>query len=181
MTVEIRLQKAGQDDCEMIHAMQVASFRPLLDRYRDYDTNPGAEPLEKVKARMGQAYTDYYLIRLGPISIGAVRVIRLPGCTCRISPLFILPEYQGKGLAQQALAAVERLYPRADCWALETIKQEDKLLHLYEKMGYRPTGREEELGPGMTIVDYEKNLGRTNGTRCQETTPLQGLTRQEAR
>lgn len=51
---------------------------------------------------------------------------------------------------------MEALYPEAAHWELDTIKQEPKLCHLYEKLGYRQTGKEEELQPGMTIVFYEK-------------------------
>lgn len=102
---------------------------------------------------MGRPQTDYYLIRLGRRDIGAIRVVRMEGDQCRISPLFLLPEFQG--FAQQAIRAAEERYPRA-AWSLEIIKEEEKLCHLYEKMGYRPTGREEAVQPGMTIVYYEK-------------------------
>jgi hypothetical protein len=44
-------------------------------------------------------------------------------------------------------------------WELDTIKQEGKLCHLYEKMGYKQTGREETIKEGMTLVFYARNLG----------------------
>ena len=67
-----------------------------------------------------------------------------------------MPEYQGNGYAQQALSAIEALYPFAKSWNLDTIKQEPKLCHLYEKMGYRRTGKENTIKEGMTLVFYEK-------------------------
>ncbi len=51
---------------------------------------------------------------------------------------------------------IESIYTDAEHWELDTIKQEEKLCHLYEKMGYKRTGREVELQPGMTLIDYEK-------------------------
>lgn len=105
---------------------------------------------------MRQDETDYYFIRFNGKTIGAIRVVRLPDSTCRISPMFILPAFQGRGLAQQTLACVEQFHSDALGWQLDTIKEEPRLCHLYEKMGYKRTGREEQLQENMTIVFYAK-------------------------
>lgn len=153
----ISLQKATFDDCPLIHEMQVVSFQPLLEKYKDYETNPGAEPLERVVRRMEQPFTDYYFIVLEKEKIGVLRVIRLDERACRIGPVYVLPEYQNKGHAQRALLLAETLYPFAARWELGTILQEEKLCHFYEKLGYRRIGVEQEIQPGMTIVHYEKH------------------------
>jgi len=136
--------------------MQVKSFKQLLDKYNDVAINPGAEPMEKVMHRMSQDTTDYYLIQLDKEAIGAIRIDNLPDDICRISPIFILPEFQGEGYAQQAITAVEKLYPLANGWQLDTIKEEEKLCHLYEKMGYKKTAKEEVIQRDMTIAYYAK-------------------------
>ena len=74
----------------------------------------------------------------------------------RISPMMILPQYQNKGYAQKAMLKIEELYSDIKCWQLDTIKQEDKLCYFYEKVGYRKTGKEEEIKQGMDIVYYQK-------------------------
>lgn len=152
----IELKKAGPQDCKSLHAMQVEAFMELLEKYHDTATNPAAEPLEKVKARMAQDATDYYFIQADGRLAGGVRVQRLPENVCRVSTIFILPAFQGRGYAQTAMGALESLYPWAETWRLDTIGEEAKLCYLYEKLGYRRTGREEILHPGMTIVYYEK-------------------------
>lgn len=153
----IQLRKAGIKNAEELHEMCVRSFRPLLDKYRDFETSPAAETLDQMKARLQREGSDYYFIQLGPQRIGGIRV-QLSGQSARISPVFLLPEHQGKGYAQQALAAVEKLYPSVTCWSLDTIKQEEKLCHFYEKLGYRRTGREEKLKENMDLVFYEKKI-----------------------
>ena len=50
----------------------------------------------------------------------------------------------------------ESLYPNAGRWELDTILQEQKLCHLYEKMGYRKTGKTQRIKDGMDIVFYAK-------------------------
>jgi len=144
------------DDCQTIHEMQVESFRALLDKYNDYDTNPAAEPLNRVEQRMAQDFTDYYFICKAGLNVGAIRVLRLKEDTCRISPMFIIPKHQGNGYAQQAIQEVEALYPMTKNWELDTIKQETKLCYLYEKMGYQRTSKEENIKDGMDIVFYRK-------------------------
>jgi GNAT superfamily N-acetyltransferase len=152
----IQLRKATIEDCEQIHRMQVASFRALLEKYYDLETNPGAEPLSRVVERMQQPFTDYYLILLNGSEIGVIRVVRRSENVCRVAPLFILPEFQGKGYAQAAMLAAERLYPEVTLWQLSTILQEEKLCYLYEKLGYRRTGETETIQPGMDIICFEK-------------------------
>lgn len=152
----ICLIRANITDCEEIHALQVKSFQALLDKYNDVSTNPAAESVERISRRMNQNFTDYYFIQLHGRHIGAIRIVRLDNSICRISPMFILPEFQGKGYAQQTIAKVEALYPQANGWELDTIKEETNLCHLYEKMGYKKTGKEETLQDNMTIVYYAK-------------------------
>lgn len=155
--MNISLQKAVREDLAQLHAMQVEAFMPLLDIYHDYDLSPAAEGVEKIIERFEQPFTTYWFINLDGERIGALRVCDF-GERCKLSPIFILPAYQGKGAAQTAITLMEQLYPVATVWELSTIRQEAKLCHLYEKMGYKPTGRILPIKDGMDIVFYEKQI-----------------------
>lgn len=148
--------KAGFEHCGKIHKMQTAAFKTLLEKYKDSESNPGAETLEQIQAKMKQDFTDYYFIKSGEKEVGAVRIVRISERRCRIAPIFILPEFQGRGYASQALFEAEQLYPKAESWELDTIKEEQKLCRLYEKAGYKRIGKEKKLQEGMTIVYYVK-------------------------
>lgn len=153
----IDLKKADRSDCETIHRIQVKAFSPILLKYQDYDSNPASESLDDIYRRFDQSFTDYYLIELDGSVIGALRVCDF-GATCSLSPICILPEFQGNGYAQKAIRLMEGLYPKAGLWELDTIAQEEKLCYLYEKIGYRKTGRVDHLKDGMDIVYYEKTM-----------------------
>ena len=56
------------------------------------------------------------------------------------------------------MKAVEKLFPNAIRWELDTIAQEEKLCHLYEKVGYRPTGKRINIKENMDLVFYEKYM-----------------------
>lgn len=153
--MNISLKKASVLDHEVLYELQIKSFKDLLDKYQDYDTNPGAEKLERTISRLNEANSDYYFIQLNNENIGAIRIIKINDL-CKLKQIYILPKYQGNGYAQQAIVMTELLYPEAKHWELDTIKQEAKLCHLYEKMGYKQTGKELSIKDEITLVIYKK-------------------------
>ena len=155
--MRITLKLATKADCNTILKIQVKAFSQLLLKYQDYSSSPAAENLDKILKRFEQPFTDYHLIMLGEETIGMLRVCDFDE-KCRLSPICILQEFHGKGYAQEAIRQMEQLYPKAKMWELDTIAQEEKLCYLYEKMGYRKTGRTERLKDGMDLVFYEKHM-----------------------
>lgn len=157
--MNVKLQKACRDDCEVILEMQLKSFADSLAKYRDYEISPGNETIESIHRRFDQDFTDYHLIEYNSVIVGAVRIIRIEReNACRISPVFILPKYQGNGIAQDTFKLLEEIYDKYSLWKLDTILQERGNCHLYEKLGYIRTGKYEEIKDNMTIVYYEKTM-----------------------
>ena len=155
--MSVTLRQAKREDIETIWKMQIEAFRELLEKYQDYDLSPGAEAVDKVIARFEQPWTKYFFIEAEGTDVGVIRVVdKKDGSRKRISPLWIMKEYRGKGYAQAAILAVEELYG-ADYWCLDTILQEKGNCHLYEKMGYHQTGKVEHINDRMDIVFYEKD------------------------
>lgn len=75
-----------------------------------------------------------------------------------VSPIFILPEHQEKGVAQKVFTMVEQIYDDAKSWKLGTILQEKGNCYLYEKIGYKNMGATKVIKDKMTMVFYEKHL-----------------------
>ena len=133
------------------------AFKGLLEVYQDYDMSPAAESIDKIVARFEQPWTTYFFIEAEGTEVGVVRAIdKKDGSRKRISPIWIMKEFRGKGYAQDAIRALEALYG-ADNWCLDTILQEKGNCHLYEKMGYHQTGRIDNINERMDIVYYEKD------------------------
>lgn len=155
--MEVILSRANIGNAKEIHAMQVEAFKELLEKYQDFDTNPGNESVEKVEMRLKQDFTFFYFICIGQKKVGAIRIVdqKEEGKNKRISPLFILPEFQGRGIAQEAIRLCEELHGSVN-WELGTILQEPKNCHLYEKMGYRQTGGTKVINERLTLIFYEK-------------------------
>ena len=155
--MSVTLRKAERADLQKIWEMQVEAFKELLEVYQDYDMSPAAESIDKIVARFEQPWTTYFFIDAEGTDVGAVRAIdKKDGSRKRISPIWIMKEFRGKGYAQDAIRALEALYG-ADNWCLDTILQEKGNCHLYEKMGYHQTGRIDNINERMDIVYYEKD------------------------
>ena len=155
--MSIELKPITREDIATVWKMQVEAFQVLLDKYQDYDTSPGAEPVDKVLARFEQPWTTYFFIMANGEKAGVIRVVdKKDGSRKRISPIWIMPEFRNRGYAQQAILAAEKIYG-SDHWCLDTILQEKGNLHLYEKLGYHRTGRVDKINDKMDIVYYEKD------------------------
>lgn len=158
MKQKIELLKADFDDLQTIWEMQMEAFTELYEKYRDTETSPATEKIDKIVWRFNQPETTYYFITADGEIVGVIRVIdcRDGKTRKRISPIFIMPEHRNKGYAQQAITEAERLHG-ASHWQLDTILQEQGNCYLYEKLGYHKTGKTEVINDKMTIVFYEKD------------------------
>lgn len=91
--------------------------------------------------------------------VGAVNLGRNPNLgddtVCYISPLFVLPRYQNRGLGYAAIQKAFAMFPGVKVWRLDTILQEPGNCHLYEKCGFVRTGEESVVNDRMTLIDYE--------------------------
>lgn len=157
MEEKVELILAAVDDAELIHRMKYEAFMPLYEKYHDDETTPVNETIDSIISKLNNPDSQYYLIRWQGENVGAVRVARrLKKDVLFISPLFILPEYQNRGIGQAVIRQVFDLYPDAVTWRLDTIKQEEGNCHLYEKCGFVRIGDEHVINESMTLVDYEK-------------------------
>lgn len=152
----LKVMQISSDIADVVHAIQKRSFKQLLDKYHDYDVNPAMESIDMVKKKMDRANTTAYIFKLKDVNVGWVRVTELAEMTYKISALCVLPEYQNRGIAQEALKQIESYYPKAQKWILDTIFQEKGNCHLYEKLGYKKVGDLILINERMTLVSYEK-------------------------
>lgn len=164
MSKEITLVLATEEDAKLIHDMKYKAFLPLYEKYHDDETNPAMEKIEKVIRQIQSEGSNYYLMCVDEKIAGAIRILQrkneagfIPG-EYKISPLFILPEFQNRGIGYAAIQEVFRQYPQAKIWRLDTIKQEAGNCYLYEKCGFVRVGEEKPINESMTLIDYEKIL-----------------------
>ena len=153
--MKIELIRASLKDAKEIWEMQVKSFKNLLDKYQDFETNPASETISNVEMRLKQNFTFFYFIFIDNKKVGAIRVVDYKEKNKRISPLFILPEYRNKGIAQSVIKICEEIHGNTN-WELSTILEEKGNCYLYEKLGYHPTGKIQVINDRLTLIFYHK-------------------------
>lgn len=155
--MKITLQPAKVEDAATIHAMQIAAFAPLLEKYKDFETSPANEPLERTISRLKNPDSHYFGIWADEQLAGAIRIIRKGAeGSLWISPIFISPEFQGKGIAQRAMKLAEKEFPEDKVWKLATLAEETGNCYLYEKLGYERTPQVEQINEHAKLVYYKK-------------------------
>ena len=154
---DINLSPAAESDAGLIHDIKYKAFLPLYEKYHDDETNPIKEPIDKTVRLINQDYTDYLLIKYQGSIVGGIRIVHKDTGIFRISPLFILPEYQNIGIASTALELVFEKYPDAVVWRLSTILQETCNCRFYEKLGFVRNSFVNKVNDKMTLIGYEKS------------------------
>ncbi len=155
--MEIEIVSVKESDVDTVFGIQRAAYKPLYEKYHDGDLNPYMECRETVLRKYMRTGTKGYLFLLNGEPVGAVRIIVYPESkSAKVSALGVLPQYQGRGIAQQALLKIEKIHNNVERWFLDTILQEAGNCHLYEKIGYKRTGKIQVINEKMTLVFYEK-------------------------
>jgi hypothetical protein len=62
------------------------------------------------------------------------------------------------GIGNKVIDLVEEKHSQAVEWVLETPHDLNRNHHLYEKKGYKRTGREDKATDNLIIVHYQKSL-----------------------
>ncbi|HDR6312453.1 TPA: GNAT family N-acetyltransferase [Bacillus cereus] len=155
--MKIILEKAIENDAAAIFQMQIDSFNSLLNKYKDYATNPANESIEKTFIRINNPSNNYYKMIIDSNLVGAICISKKE-ITNKfwISPMFIHPNYQGKGIAQRVLILIAEMFPKAQSFELATILEEERNCFLYEKMGYTRTEVIKKLNDKTTLIYYKK-------------------------
>ena len=135
---------------------------PLYEKYQDDATSPAKESLETITKKIVDDNSDFYFILFNGEKAGAVRVRWHKGQKVHknvnwISPIFVIPKFQNKGIASNVIKQLFDIYPNTIEWWLSTIKQEEKNCHLYEKCEFVRTGDEIVVNENMTLVFYVKS------------------------
>lgn len=156
LNMKIQLKAALVCDAELIWNMQLKAFKELLEKYQDFDTNPGNDTLEKVISKLKRDDTKYYFIVYKDCCVGVIHIKQIEAGIMNLKTLYVLPEYQGLGIAQKTITLIEKMYPNVKEWRLDTILQENGNCYLYEKMGYLRTGAIRNIKEDMDLVYYKK-------------------------
>jgi len=142
--------------------LQKEGFADVYATYRDDATSPYTEDIPRIEHRMRDSKTVHYLVYDGKVNVGAFRIKYVGDDALKLGSLFILPPYRNKGYASAVLSQIEERYSRAVAMiVLDTIAEEKRNVHLYEKCGFlRDASSAREISPTMHLIGFKKIIGK---------------------
>lgn len=153
--MDIQLKKIEFKELKSAWHMQQRGFLDVFLKYFDL-INPIFNSYKKFRSKFNKV--DMYWIVYNQQYAGQIW-IKENADEALLARIFVLKKFRNRGIAQKAIALSEFMYPNCKRWCLDTIKQEKANCHLYEKLGYKPSGTEHKINKRMTIIDYEKMKG----------------------
>ncbi|MCM1285247.1 MAG: GNAT family N-acetyltransferase [Acetobacter sp.] len=150
----IELVLIKENELKMAYRMHRKGFIPTFLKYHDRN-NPVFTTYKKFLSYFISPNMHMYWIIYNGEAVGEIFVY-IKDDFVKLARIFILKKFQNKGIAQNAIKIAENLFTNNKRWCLNTIKEEKNNCHLYEKLGYKPTGKEKVINKRMTVIDYEK-------------------------
>ncbi|MBN1576470.1 MAG: GNAT family N-acetyltransferase [Chitinispirillaceae bacterium] len=132
---------ATLNDLPAILKLQKFCYRENAKRYNNDHITPITQTLREVEDEF--RFCVFLKAEEESRIIGSIRACRKEA-TCFIVRLFVHPDYQNSGIGTMLMNAIEERFPDVDRYELFTGYRDEKNLHLYRKLGYRKTGKEEK-------------------------------------
>lgn len=157
LDTNISLFKAEESDGTELYEIQKRAFMALYKKYEDHETSPVVQSFEAFMTRFSKG--EYYKIFYKEELVGGVFVFKVNPNTMRLHIINILEAYQGKGIGQEVMKRLEGIYIEVDKWELDTILEEKRNCHVYERVGYEKTKEVEKINDKLTLIKYIKKDG----------------------
>lgn len=165
----LRIRRAEAPDSETmaeIHRRSwLAAYSGLLPSEMIAKVNAGRSPLWARLLREDPPCASYYLaeresVPAGLIVFGMPRE-KVPGNSGEIYSLYLLPEYQHRGIGSKLIAFAMRELKKQGFSSvfLWVLAENRPAIACYEKNGFRPDGRKETvIGKTVTELRYSRSL-----------------------
>jgi ribosomal protein S18 acetylase RimI-like enzyme len=142
---------AEPEDADALIAVQDQSF--FIDYVR-YGVCPGYGRSRESMLKSINTRIVYKIVCDGTL-VGDLIVRDEGGGAYRLGCICVIPAYENRGIGQLAMAFLDRRFPDATHWALETPADKRRNRYFYQKLGYRIT--KEYDADGVMISYFERN------------------------
>lgn len=132
----LKIRKARKSDSEFAYRVKKLAFGKYVDQVWGWD-----ETEQQHLHQRRFAAQEFSVIQWSGIDVGVVAIVREPDCL-KLNQLFILPDYQGKGIGK---ACMQRIIDRAGASGspikLQVLKVNNKALAFFQRLGFKKIGQ----------------------------------------
>ena len=134
----LNFRKADASDSEFVFAVKEAAFREYIEQVWGWDDNYQQERHNTEFA----SHDPHIIIQFRGIDVGFLVTSNTPD-TLKVNQIFILPEYQGKGIGSACLTRIiddARLEQKSV--TLQVLKVNTRAIALYQRLGFTIVGED---------------------------------------
>ncbi len=156
--MKVVFRQATIEDADILLEIQKKAFQESLELYKDYDTNPANESLEKMAHKIRNHF--YYVITADDNMVGGIHAYKKSNRHCYLNRIYIHPDYENKGIGSKAVEFIlnHEDFRDIELWTLDTPHKSYRNHSFYEKLGFVKTGEVEEVSPELKLIHYEKAM-----------------------
>jgi len=155
----VKIEKATTKDAERLTDIQTRTFEDdnkLKPPGCSMEGPPGYDSVDWNAEWI--AKTPYYKILFDDQIVGGIIVFELGEGLYELGRIYVDPDFQNRGIGQQAVRQMFGAFPEAEKWILGMPSWAIRNQYFYEKMGcVRVRGTEVDPYLGWSGIEYEKN------------------------
>lgn len=153
--MKIEFTKATIDDVDKLIDVQNQSFYADFVKYGEC---PGYNHSKESMTNIILNRITYKIICNNQI-VGDIIVRDNNDSTYFLGGVCVIPDYENKGIGQEAIKFIESQFPNTTAWTLETPADKKRNHYFYKKMGY--TIVKEYMDGSVKIVLLKKDMNST--------------------
>lgn len=155
MGYELTISQAGPGDLEIILSLQKECYLSEAELYNDFNMQPLTQTIESVK----DEYQKGTLFLKGMIDDKIVASVRaaIKDDTVHIGKLIVNTAFQGNGIGQRMMNAIEKEFNNCKQYELFTGHKSERNIYLYKKLGYNEFKRK-TINENLTLIFMKKSF-----------------------
>jgi ribosomal protein S18 acetylase RimI-like enzyme len=150
--MKIKFERATLEDVEVLINIRNQCF--YLD-YVKYGECPGYNLSKESMANTILKNIGYKIVYNNEI-VGNISISNNSDSIYHIGCLCVLPDYENKGIGQEAIRFIESQFPNVAVWTLDTPADKERNIYFYKKAGYNII--KEYMGGSVRLVLFEKKI-----------------------
>lgn len=155
----INIIRAEIKDANTLTELKIKTFDD--DSRRFFNRPSGGPPgYDSIESQIEMIKSHFvFKILCDETIIGGIVVMNNSNSCYELANIYIDPDYQNQGIGQQAIKFIEKEFPDAKKWTLDTPSAATRNHYLYEKMGYIKINEMLlDKNSNLYLYFYEKNI-----------------------
>lgn len=150
--MDIKFERAAIGDIDKLIDIRSQSY---YQDYIQYGECPGYNMSKENMTNSILNRISYKIICDNQV-VGNICIRDNEDSTYYIGTLCVIPDYQNKGIGQEAIKFIENEFPDATSWRLQTPADKERNHYFYKKMGYSII--KEYMEGSVKLVLFEKKI-----------------------